>query len=126
MNTRVPRWRSRRGVSRLGCLFNLLLVAFVGYYGFQVGEAYLQYYRIVDEMRTQARLAASIDDATIQRRVLRKAKELGLPDEASRNLRIRRTTRPREIRITSSYERALELPFYRYVHTFTPEARQPL
>lgn len=113
-------------MSRLGCLFALLVVAFLGYYGMEAGEAYLQYYRIVDEMRTQARLAASIDDATIRRRVVRKARELGLPEEASKNLRIRRTSRPREIRISSSYERALDLPFYRYVYTFTPEARQPL
>lgn len=115
----------RRGMSRLGCLFSLLLVAVGIYYGVNIGSAYFDYWRLLDYMREQAKIAPGIDDATIRRRILVKIEELGLPEEA-RKVEIRRTTRPREIRIRTSYPAVLELPFYTYVHTFRPEARQPL
>lgn len=120
------RWANRRGASRIGCLFTLLVLAFVGYYGVQGGSIYFNYWQLRDEMRSQARFAPSIDDPTIQRRLVRKIRDLGLPDEAVRHLSIRRLARPREIRIRTSYEVILELPFYKRPLTLTPEARQPL
>jgi hypothetical protein len=72
-------------------------------------------------MQTQARFAPSINDATIQRRLLLKIEELGLPDSA-RRLRIRRGSR--EIRITTSWQEPLELPFYTIVITLQPEVRE--
>ncbi len=118
-------WRNARGMSRLGCLFTLLLFATGLYYGVNVGGVYLKYYRLLDEMRTQAKVAPSIDDGTIRRRVLRKVDQLNLPPDA-RKLTIRRTQRPREIRISTTYQDTLVLPFYKYAITLTPEARQPL
>lgn len=118
-------WRNTRGSSKKGCLFTLLLLAVATYYGIGIGGHYFRYFRLLDEMRTQARLATNIDNATIQRRVLGKIEELDLPSEA-RRLTIRRTARPREILIRTSYPVTFELPFYVYVHTFTPEARAPL
>ena len=118
-------WRNARGMSRLGCLFTLLLVATGLYYGVNIGGVYLKYYRLVDEMRTQARVAPSIDDGTIRRRLLRTVDQLNLPPEA-RSVTIRRTQRPREIRISTTYQDTLVLPFYKYAITLTPEARQPL
>jgi hypothetical protein len=117
--------RSSSGMSRLGCLFSLLLFVVGIYYGVNVGGVYLRYYRLLDEMRTQAKVAPSIDDATIRRRLLRKIDDLSLPAEA-RQLTVRRTLRPREIRIATTYRDTLELPFYKYVITLTPEAKQPL
>jgi hypothetical protein len=113
-------------MSRLGCLFTLLILATVVYYGVNVGAVYLRYYRLVDEMRTQAKVAPSIDDATIRRRVIRKIDALNIPAEARRELDIRRSLRPREIRIHTTYRDTLELPFYKYLVTLTPEARQAL
>lgn len=118
--------RNRRGASRMGCLFMLLIAAFIGYYGVTIGGVYLQYWRLEEEMRSQARLAPSIDDQAIQRRLLRKMDELNIPDEARRRLSIRRLARPREIRIRTEYQQILELPFVQYTLTLTPEARQPL
>ncbi len=80
---------------------------------------------MLDYMREQAKIAPSIDDATIRRRLLRKIDEIGLPEEAKR-MSIRRTARPREIRIRVSYPAVFEFPFYKYVHTFNLEASQPL
>ena len=118
-------WRNARGMSRLGCLFTLLLLATGLYYGVNIGGVYLKYYRLIDEMRTQAKVAPSIDDGTIRRRLLRKVEQLNLPAEA-RTVTIQRTRRPREIRIATTYRDTLVLPFYKYVITLTPEARQPL
>jgi hypothetical protein len=112
-------------MTRLGCLFTLLLVATGLYYGVNIGGVYLRYYRLVDEMRTQARVAPSIDDGTIRRRLLRKVDQLNLPPEA-RTFTVQRTQRPREIRISTTYQDTLVLPFYKYAITLTPEARQPL
>jgi hypothetical protein len=113
------------GKSKMGCLLTLLVLAVVVYYGVGAGGHLFKYARFVEEMRTQAGLATNIDNATIQRRLLAKIEELGLPSEA-RRLTIRRTARPREIVIRTSYPVAFELPFYEYVHTFTPEAKAPL
>jgi hypothetical protein len=112
-------------MSRLGCLFTLLLLATGLYYGVNIGGVYLKYYRLVDEMRTQAKVAPSIDDDTIRRRLARKIDQLNLPPDA-RALTVQRTQRPREIRIFTTYRDTLILPFYKYVITLTPQARQPL
>jgi hypothetical protein len=116
----------RRGITRLGCLFSLLLLATGVYYGVALGGVYMSYYRVQDEMRTQAKVAPSVDDATIRRRILRKIDQLALPAEARRELQVQRTLRPREIRIHTTYQDTLVLPFYKYVVTLKPEARQPL
>ncbi|UCF41843.1 MAG: hypothetical protein JSW43_05835 [Gemmatimonadota bacterium] len=121
---RAP-WRNTRGATRLGCLFTLLLFVTGLYYGVNIGGVYLRYYRLMDEMRTQARVAPSIDDDTIRRRLLRKIEQLDLPPEA-RAVTVQRTQRPREIQIATTYRDTLVLPFYKYVVTLTPEARQPL
>ena len=122
---RRSRVTNRRGKSRLGCLFLLLLVAAVGYYGFEIGGTFLTYFRMRDAMQSEARLAPSIGDDVIRRRLTRKAEELNLPAEA-RQFRIRRRARPREIVITTSWQADLELPCFVYTVTFRPEARAQL
>jgi len=86
---------------------------------------YLRYWRLTEEMKTQARLAPSIDDATMMRRIRRKIDELGLPD-AAKEVSIRRTLRPREIVIRTSYEETIELPFVKRTIALTPEVKSPL
>jgi len=61
----VMRWRSpfdRRGASSLGCLFSLLVFVGALYYGVNIGELFFRYYRLLDEMQSQAQLAPSLDD----------------------------------------------------------------
>jgi hypothetical protein len=74
--------RSRRGSSTLGCLVSLALFVAALYYGVNIGEVYIKYYQLLDEMQSQARLAPSLSDAVMQRRILYKVDELGLPYEA--------------------------------------------
>lgn len=117
--------RDRRGMGRTGCLLWILLLVAGAYFGVQIGGVYLRYWRLVDEMRTQAQFAPSLTDETIRRRLLRKVEELGLPPEA-RAFTIRRSTRPREIHIFTTYQEIVEFPFYTRTLTFNPEVRERL
>ena len=124
---RAAWWRSRSGKSKLGCLFQLVLIAGVAYYGFDWGKAYFKYWSLRETMRSQAGMASGIDDATIHRRILVKIDALALPNEAKSNIRIRRRNRPREIVISTSYVVALRIPFREPIErTLNPEARYPL
>ncbi len=106
-------------------MFAVLLLAAGVYYGLPAGSMYLRYWRLREEMKTQARLAPSIDDATIIRRIRRKVEELGLP-ESAREVSVRRTLRPREIVIKTSYEETLVLPFFTRTLPLNPEVKSPL
>jgi hypothetical protein len=112
-------------MGRTGCLLWMLFLVAGAYFGVEIGTVYLRYFRLVDEMRTQAQFAPSLTDETIRRRLLRKVEELGLPSEA-RSFTIRRSVRPREIRIFTSYEETVEFPFFTRTLTFDPEVRERL
>ncbi len=116
---------TRRGTSSMGCLFSLLVVVAALYYGVNIGEVYFRYYRLLDEMQTQAQLAAALDDGTIRRRVQATAQEIGLPDEAQRVSVVRRAS-PREIVIETKYSETVKLPLFTHTFTFHPRANQPL
>ncbi len=113
----------KRGVTRTGCLFSILLLMAVTYFGLPIAGMYVRYYLMKNEMQTQARFAPSIDDGTIRRRLLQRIDNLGLPAEA-RQLRIRRINRPREIIISTSWQETIVLPFYTRVQRFRPRVRE--
>jgi hypothetical protein len=118
--------RGRRGASTTGCLVSLLVLVAVLYYGVNIGEVYFRYYRLLDEMGTQARVAAALDNGTIQRRIAAAIQEIGLPDDASSNLQITRTASPREITIESDYSESVHLPLFDHTFKFHPKATEPL
>jgi hypothetical protein len=118
---------SRRGASSSGCLLSLLIFVAVLYYGVNIGEVYFRYYRLLDEMQSQARLAAGLDDGTIRRRVQAAVEEIGVPDSAGgRQLQVRRTATPRQIVIETRYGETVSLPFFNHHFSFHPRATQPL
>jgi hypothetical protein len=106
-------------------VFSLALFAVAVYVAVNVGEVWLRYYQLLDEMRVQVRLAPNLPDATIRDRLLRRVEQLGLPDEA-RRFSIRRTSRPREIVISTEYRETVTLPFFTHTFTFRPRASAPL
>lgn len=114
--------RGTRGSSRLGCLFTILLVTTVVYYGIDVGRIYWEYYRLTDEMEVSARFAQGVEDQQILLHLRSVADELGLPPEAKK-FRIRRTGHPPIITIVTSYEVTIELPFKNKVIRFHPSAQ---
>jgi hypothetical protein len=117
--------RSRRGGSSLGCLISLALFVAALYYGIHIGEVYIRYYQLVQEMRSQARLAPSLTDDVIRRRLTNRVTELDLPRDAHR-FRIRRTPQPRAIVIETQYEETLDLPLLHYTFRFRPRVESAL
>jgi hypothetical protein len=116
---------SRRGSSTSGCLISLLIFVAAVYYGIHFGEPWLRYYQLVDEMRVSARLAPTLSDGVIQRRLEAKADELGLPEEAHK-FQISRSGKPRKITITATYTETVVVPLFTHTFTFTPTAEEPL
>jgi len=115
----------RRGATTTGCLFSLLIFSACLYYGVNIGEVYFRYYRLVDEMDSQARLAPGLDNGTIQRRIAATAQDIGLPDSAGRVV-VLRSMSPRQITIETDYSETVELPFFLHTFAFHPRATQPL
>ena len=114
---------TRRGTSRLGCLVGGLLVVTALYFGFNIGEVYVRFYRLRDAMAQEARFGQTRNDVTIRTRMKQVVDSLGLPAEAS-VIRIRRNAS--SITISSEYTEHVELPLFvrefkfapRVVHTF--------
>ena len=115
----------RRGASSTGCLFSLLIFVAALYYSVNIGEVYFRYYRLLDEIQTQARLASALDDGTIQRRLQAAAQEIGLPDAAG-NVRIVRRGSPREIQIDTQYSETVDLPLFHHTFQLHPNVTLPL
>jgi hypothetical protein len=114
---------SRRGVSKLGCLVSLLLAVTVAYFGVNVGEVYLRYYRFHDAMVQEARFARTNNDDAIRLRLAALADSLGLPEEAT-HVQVRRTAQ--SITIFADYDERVELPWYVRQIRFVPRADAPL
>jgi hypothetical protein len=103
----------------------MLVFSAVLYYGINIGEVYWRYYQYQDEMRSQARLAPSLSDGVIRRRLLLTVDRLGLPAEAQK-IKIKRTARPRQITIESEYEEEVHLPLFNHTFHFRPSAAEGL
>jgi hypothetical protein len=116
---------SRRGASTSGCLVSLLIFVAAVYYGIHFGEPWLRYYQLLEEMRSSARLAPTLSDGVIKRRLEAKADELGLPDEANK-FQISRSGKPRKITITTQYSETVVVPLFTHTFVFTPSAEEPL
>jgi hypothetical protein len=108
----------RRGTSRLGCLVGLLLLVTVAYFGFNIGEVYVRFYRLKDAMAQEARFAHNRDDDAIRFRLAAVADSLGLPDDAGRVTITRDAAR---IVIKTRYSEHVELPLFVREFHFAPQ-----
>src|SRR5437879_9355514 len=118
---------SRRGASSSGCLLSLLIFVAALYYAVNIGEVFFRYYRLLDEMQTEAHLAAGLDDGTIRRRIQAAIEEIGLPDSAGyRQLQVSRSASPREIVTETRYSETVSLPLFNHSFSFHPRTSQPL
>ena len=109
----------RNGKSSLGCLMLLLLVAVVGYFGVNIGEAYFRFYQFQDAMRQEVRFAARNSDAAILRHLRAQVDSLGLP-EAAADVMVQRNER--QIEIEADYYEHIELPLGNRELHFNPRA----
>lgn len=110
--------RTPRGTSRLGCLVSVLLAVTIAYFGFNIGEVYVRFYRLKDAMAQEARFAHNRDDNTIRLRLAAVVDSLGLPDEAGRVIVNRDVS---SIVIRTSYTEHVELPLFVREFRFEPQ-----
>jgi hypothetical protein len=121
----VKLWQSsRRGSGGFGCLFSLLLFGVALYYGANIGKVYLRYYQLIDGMRSQARLAPSLQDDVIYRRLNLQADSL-LPKSRPR-FKITRGGHPNRIVIETQYTDHVDLPLFKHSFLMRPRAEEPL
>jgi hypothetical protein len=107
----------RRGASTLGCLFSMLVVVALIYFGVNVGAPYWRYYQFRDAMQQEARFAERKPDSQIIATLRLKADSLSLPAPAQR-IKIRRT--PSRITIWTDYTETIDFPFVTRSVSFRP------
>ena len=111
--------KTRRGISSLGCLVSLLLLAAVIYFGVGIGEHFLRFYQYQDDMRQEVRFAAHNSDALMIRHLRERADSLGLPEAAGE---VSITRDGRHISVESEYYVHIELPLIVREVRFDPHA----
>ncbi len=109
----------RRGLSSLGCLVSLLLMAAAVYFVINIGEHYFRFYQYQDAMRQEVKFAAHNSDALILRHLRERADSLGLP-EAAGEVSLQRDGR--HIELESEYYVHIELPLMVREVRFNPHA----
>jgi hypothetical protein len=114
---------TRRGASTLGCLVMVALFAAALYYGIHIGGMYWRYYELLDDMRQQARFAATVTDSAIQVHLQAQADSLLGRSPA---FRIVRGGRPNHISIETQYSETVDLPLLKRTFVFRPHAEEPL
>ena len=105
----------------------MLVLAIGAYVGIKYFEVQFRYYRIQDEVKTQAAYAPVLSDDVIRRRLVAAADSLGLPLGPKKGS-IRRSGEPRQIVISAHYQDSVvfTLPGWRKVwrFRFTPGASE--
>lgn len=104
-------------MGKVGCLFTLLVAVVVAYFGLNVGEVYVRYYRFRDAMSQEVRFAKQFSDDQIRSHLRAVADSLGLPDEAGA-VRVRRSAN--RITVSSEYFELVELPLFVRSIRFAP------
>jgi hypothetical protein len=113
--------RARPGWSSMGCLFALLIVAAVAYFGINVGEAYWRFYQYEDAMKQELKFNGARPDSLILAHLWTQADSIGLPEDA-KELSIDRDPHARTIVVSADYTEEVELPLTVRVFTFHPHA----
>jgi hypothetical protein len=125
----VTSGRGEAGKVRFGCLFIVALVVLAVYVGKDFATVYFRYYRMKDEVKTQAAYAPALSDNAILNRLVVRAESLGVP-LGPEGWFINRTLQPHEIVIRGKYNDSVvvKLPLYHRVFRFhfVAGARAPL
>jgi hypothetical protein len=110
---------TRRGASKIGCLFSLLLVAAILYFGVNAFEKYYLYLQYKDAMAQEIRFRSFLTNDKIKENLRAVVDSLGLPEDAA----IVTITREKGLMtIEAHYEELIELPWYKKEVHFEPKA----
>jgi hypothetical protein len=107
----------RRGASTLGCLFSMLVVVALVYFGVNVGAPFWRYYQFRDAMQQEVRFAERKSDSQIVTTLRLKADSLALPAQAYK-INVRRTSS--RITVWTNYSETIDFPFVTRDITFRP------
>ncbi len=113
--------KGRPGKSSLGCLFTLLIVTAVVYFGLNIGGAYWRYYEYTDDMKQELRFNSLRPDSVMREHLWADADSLGLPEDA-KEISIQRYPATRTIRMSADYTEMIELPLTVRAFSFHPHA----
>ncbi len=113
-------WGDRRGTSSLGCLVSIILLAAAVYYGLHIGKVYFRFYQLQDEMESAARMAPSLKDDVIYRRLAATSDSL-----LGRTLTFD-IKRGNKVTIHTEYSDSVDLPFFKHTFHFKPRVEEPL
>ena len=113
----------QRGEGRAGCIFWLAVLLVTILVGVKAVPVKYKSSQLYDYMYEQAKYAQLAKPDQIQRAILRKANELGLPLQ-KKNLKVEK--RGERIRIHATYTVNLEYPGYTYVWNFEEEIDEPI
>ena len=119
----VRRLEPRRGTSTLGCLVSLALFVGALYYGVHIGEVYLRYFELLDDMRTQAHMGAHFSDNEIAAHLAAQADSL--LSETPR-FQITRYSSPNRVTIQTEYTESVDLPFFKHTFVLRPRAEEQI
>ena len=119
----VVRRPQRRGTSTLGCLVSLAVFIAALYYGAHIGQVYLRYFELLDDMRTQAHMGAHFSDGEISAHLAAQADSL--LGEAP-PFRITRGGRPNRITIQTEYTERVDLPLFKHTFVLRPRAEEQM
>jgi hypothetical protein len=109
----------RRGRSSLGCLFMLLVVSVLVYFGIKIGEVYWRAYEFEDVMKQEVRFAGQISNDRMLLHLRAVADSLDLPQKAQQIV----ITRGRgHIVVETEYDELVELPLFVRAFHFSPRA----
>jgi hypothetical protein len=117
------RLEPRHGTSTLGCLVSLVLFIGALYYGIHIGQVYLRYYELLDDMRGQAHMGGHLSDSEIT--TLLTAQADSLLGKAPR-FQITRGGRPNRITIQTEYTESVDLPFFKHTFVLRPRAEEQI
>lgn len=102
--------KDRTGKIKIGLLLWLIVLAAVGYYGFEVGGVYWRQYKLEDHVKQRLAYAGQLTNEAIHQRVLHDIANMDLPSEA-RNVHFVETQRPRALQVSISYTETVNLLF---------------
>ena len=123
----MTRRTARAGKSGIGCLGSIVIIVLIAFFAGRFFPPWLHYAQFRDEMKTEARYAATLPDSSIRMYLLAQIDTLGLPPEARRIIIRRRVGRPPTITITTEYTVKVQVPIFgiKLLH-FKPVIEEPL
>ena len=110
-------YMNEAGVSKIKIVLVLAALIVIIHTGIKVGDMYLDYYRMEDEMMTQASMAQVLKNEEIVADLVKKAKELDLPLTAE-NFELKRNAEQQRMRISTQWNVEVHFLFNAYVRTF--------